>query len=70
MSNEALMAIIVALVAAHYLSVIWEIRKLRDDIDALRREVSAAALTAAHAASAAAGAAVSAATVASRMGDR
>ena len=54
MSNEALIGIIAALVSAHYISMIWEIRKLRDDIQKLTRQVSDAAIAAANAATAAA----------------
>jgi len=54
MSNETLIIIIIALVAAHYTSIIWEIRKVKEDIDSLRRDVSASALAAANAATTAA----------------
>lgn len=54
MSNEALISIIVLLVGAHYVSLVYEIRKVKADVDALRADVSAAALAAANAATAAA----------------
>ena len=54
MSNESLWAIIVLLIAAHYLSLIWELRKLRDLIQALTKQVADAAIAAANAATAAA----------------
>ena len=54
MSVETLWGIIVALIAAHYLSIVWEIRKLRADIHALTKQVSDAAISAANAATAAA----------------
>ena len=54
MSNESLIGIIVALIGAHYLSMVWEIRKVRDEIHALTKQVSDAAIAAANAATAAA----------------
>jgi len=61
MTNESLIAIIIVLVgiiatliAGHYVTVVWEVRKLREEIAALRESVSASALAAAHAATAAA----------------
>lgn len=54
MSNESLISIILALIAAHYLSLIWEIRKVRAEIATLREQVAAAALAASQAALAAA----------------
>lgn len=53
MSNEALISIIVLLVGAHYVSLVYEIRKVKADVDSLRKEVTDAALAAAKAATAA-----------------
>lgn len=49
MSNEALMMIIATLIGAHYVSLVWEIRKLRDQIVALTKQVADTALAAANA---------------------
>lgn len=54
MSNETLISIILALIAAHYVSLVWEIRKVRNDISALKDKVSDAALAASQAATLAA----------------
>jgi len=54
MSNEVLIGIICALVGAHYISMVWEIRKVRDEIHELTKQVNSAAIAAANAATAAA----------------
>ena len=54
MTNTTLIAIICSLVAAHYVSLVWEIRKVKADIDVLRKDVTDSALAAANAATAAA----------------
>lgn len=54
MSNESLVAIIVGLISAHYVSLVWEIRKVRSEIALLKDQVNAAALAAAQAATLAA----------------
>jgi len=54
MSNETLISIIILLVGAHYVSLVYEIRKVKSDVDSLRADVAAAALAAANAATAAA----------------
>lgn len=61
MSNEALIMIIATLVSAHYVSLVWEIRKVRSEIALLKDQVNAAALAASNAALAAATAATLAA---------
>lgn len=52
LSNETLVGIICALIATHYLSMVWEIRKLRAEIGELRKDVTNASVAAANAASA------------------
>ena len=54
MSNEALIGIICMLIGAHYISMVWEIRKVRDEIHQLTQQVNAADVAAANAATAAA----------------
>jgi len=49
-----LIGIISALVAGHYVSVVWEVRKLRDEIAELREQITSSALAAATAATSAA----------------
>ena len=49
-----LVGIISALVAGHYVSVVWEVRKLREEIAELRKAITDAALAAANAATTAA----------------
>ena len=49
-----LVGIISALVAGHYVSVVWEVRNLREEIEELRKSITDAALAAANAATAAA----------------
>jgi len=53
-SNEALIGIICMLIGAHYISMVWEIRKVRDEIHQLTQQVNAADVAAANAATAAA----------------
>ena len=57
MSNKTLISIIVLLIAAHYVSLVYEIRKVQADVAELRVDVAKAALAAANAATAAATAA-------------
>ena len=54
MSDGVYISIIAALIGAHYVSMVWEIRKVRDEIHALTKQVSDAAISAANAATAAA----------------
>lgn len=56
MSNEVLVGIICALVATHYLTMVWEIRKLRAEIGELRKEITNASIAAANASAAVASA--------------
>ena len=56
-SDSTLVGIIILLVGAHYAGMIFELRKLRRDLDSLRSEISHAAIAAANAAAAAANAA-------------
>lgn len=48
------MLIIASLIGAHYVSLVWEIRKLRSEISTLKDQVNVAALAAANAATLAA----------------
>lgn len=50
MSNDALIAIIGTLIGAHYISMVYEIRKLRESVALLAKEINATALAAAVAA--------------------
>lgn len=58
MSNESLTMIIASLIAAHYVSMVWEIRKVRAELSVLTNQVNAAALAASNAALSAAQAAL------------
>jgi cell division septum initiation protein DivIVA len=56
MSNEILVGIICALVATHYLTMVWEIRRLRAEIVELRKDITKASIAAASASAAVANA--------------
>jgi cell division septum initiation protein DivIVA len=56
MSTETLIAIVCALIATHYLTMVWEIRKLRQEIGELRKDITNASIAAANASAAVANA--------------
>lgn len=56
-SDNVLIGIIVLLIGAHYTGMVFELRKIRHDVEKLRSDISNAAIAAANAATAAANAA-------------
>lgn len=58
MSYEALSALILALVGAHYVSLVYEIRRVRDEVSALKADVARASVAAAEASTAVANAVI------------
>lgn len=60
MSSEALWAIIVLLVGAHYAVLVYRLHKAEDELASIRRDFASAAIAAANAAAQAATAAMQA----------